>query len=292
MKLMHTLVGLLLATHVVTGSTFAEPFTTVYKIHPPPVTPADFRRVDSLRKTVISRINPKSWYENEGAGQILQVNNSLVIYNNLNTQKQIGRLSKGVLIRVTKNPKNPLSKIQKLKNVSDGMQKPIDVEFNDDPFDIAIDALSHLSKINITIDSRALDNLGIDTETPITCSYRNIPTLVVLNLILKEIDPDLTWMPTAKGISITTLETAENNLFKQTYNTGMFVKRTANPQRTQLETLEAIASTVAPLSWDQVGGPAMIRAMPNGDIAVMQTAENHIKILQLLINIEAANLSR
>ena len=290
MSTLQQLIGSLLVILATVGNGFAEPITVVYKIQPPPVTPKDYQKLDLLTKNIIRTIAPASWDRNGGVGQILQVNNSLVIHNSPATLAKVQRASANVLLPVTKKRKNSLSQIQSLKRFAKGLQKPINmIEFDDTPLDLAVETLADHSEIKIKLDLRSLDNLGVSVDTPVTCELRSTSTLSVLNLLLRTIDPSLTWIPTTKELVITTLDVAENNLVKQTYKTSRFARRSADPKLTQLETIEAIVSTVDPLSWEEVGGTAIIREMKNGDITVMQTAKNHVKIWGLISNIEAAN---
>ncbi len=290
MNKLQQLFGSLLVIFATVSSGFTEPMTVVYKIQPPPVKPQDFQILDLLKKSIIRKIDPASWKGNGGFGQILQVNNAFVIQNNPHTQDKVRRIYKNSLLPVTKKIKNPLSQIDSLKRFAKGLQKPIDIDLEDEvPLDLVMDVVADFSKIKIQLDFRSLENLGIDADTPLSFKLKNISTRSALDLMLQTIDPELTWIPTKTGLLITTREVAENNLVKQTYKTSRFARRTVDPELTQLETIEAIVSTVDPLSWEEVGGTAMIREMKTGDIVVVQTAKNHIKILDLISHIEAAN---
>ena len=64
------LTSILLASTSI-GNCSAEPTTVVYEIKPPPVSPRDFKIVNSMRSYLMQKIEPESWLDsdaNDGDG--------------------------------------------------------------------------------------------------------------------------------------------------------------------------------------------------------------------------------
>jgi hypothetical protein len=74
------------------------------------------------------------------------------------------------------------------------------------------------------------------------------------------------------------------NLVTQSYDLNQLVPRLASPQ----PLIDLICNTVAPETWDVVGGPAKLELTPNGRLAILHEPAVHATLNKLLTAIKAA----
>mgnify|MGYP002623647870 CR=1 FL=1 len=89
------------------------------------------------------------------------------------------------------------------------------LEFIETPLQDVIDYLKDLHGIEIQIDHRALEDVGIGSDTPITRNLKGITLRSALRLMLKEMD--LTYVVRDEVLQITTPEEAESELTTKVY---------------------------------------------------------------------------
>ena len=164
-------------------------------------------------------------------------------------------------------------------------------EFTETPLQDVIDAVAEMHQINILIDHRALDDVGMATDVPVTFTLSDVSLHSGLSLLLRPLD--LTWAIRDEVLLITTSKEAERMLIPLVYEVGDLVKcrDKLGDEWADYDTLiELITSTVEPDTWDEVGGPGAIEAAPFAGaemLAVSQTYQIHGKIEKLLENIRA-----
>ncbi|MDP6445944.1 MAG: hypothetical protein QF805_19300, partial [Pirellulaceae bacterium] len=95
------------------------------------------------------------------------------------------------------------------------------LEFIEQPLNEVIDYLADLHRIPIVIDTKALDDVGIGTDTPVTRNLRGISLRSALRLMLKELE--LTYIIRDEVLQITTPEEAELQLVTKVYPVGDLV---------------------------------------------------------------------
>ena len=275
---------------------FAEPTTVVYKINPAPISPRDFMIVDSIRSSLMRKVEPGSWLDSDandgdGAGTIFFANNALVIYNETAVHKKIQnqKSMRKKIVPVKKKSVPLLSGIEELKDVASELQKKISVKFDEEPLRNAINTIARESKIVIKIDSKSLRDLGIAVDVPVNCEIKNVSTLAALEQTLKEVDRRLTWSVKGKELLVTTISTSEDALTKKTYKTSRFNLQNVNHKLTQEALAQIISYNVDMTSWGVVGGPGQIEVLNNGDMVIKQTTRNHVKIQALLAYIADAS---
>ena len=89
------------------------------------------------------------------------------------------------------------------------------LEFIETPLQDVVDYLKDLHGIEIQIDHRALEDIGIGSDTPITRNLKGITLRSALRLMLKEMD--LTYVVRDEVLLITTPEEAESELTTKVY---------------------------------------------------------------------------
>ena len=172
------------------------------------------------------------------------------------------------------------------KKIEEALAAKTTLEFVEAPLQDVVDYLKSLHEIPIVLDRRALDDVGIGTDSPITVNLKDISLESVLKLTLRELD--LTWTIRHEVLLITTAEEAETLLLTRVYDVGDLVicRDPSGDLWADYDTLiETVTSTIAPESWADVGGPGAIAgASFQGAeaLTVAQTYQIHRRIEKLL----------
>jgi hypothetical protein len=139
------------------------------------------------------------------------------------------------------------------------------------------DWLSQQAKVRVRIDWRALEDMGLDAETPLeTTQVEGGGLRVALRALLDDID--LATIVEHGTLLVTTAEAAE-----QTLTVGFYPLPTqvdaGNPQTL----IDLIQSNVAADTWDTVGGPGAIRPAEEANtLAISQTQAVHAELLAFM----------
>ena len=96
------------------------------------------------------------------------------------------------------------------------LQEPTSLELIETPLADAVAEVQDKHGVHVYLDHRALDDVGIPSDTPITFVMSGIPLRSALELMLGQLD--LTWTIKAGVLLITTPEEAENLLVTKTYD--------------------------------------------------------------------------
>jgi hypothetical protein len=97
------------------------------------------------------------------------------------------------------------------------LDEPTRMDFEETPLDEVVDYLKEFHGIEIQLDTKALDEVGIGSDTPVTARVRGISLRSGLRLMLKAIDPTLTYAIQNEVLMLTTREAAEENLVTRVY---------------------------------------------------------------------------
>lgn len=120
--------------------------------------------------------------------------------------------------------------------------------FVETPLEEAIEMISRNHNIPIVVDTRALEEVGLTPDTPVSLSLKDVTLRAFLRLMLYELD--LTYMIKDQVMQITTVEAAEQNLGTQMY------RLPDNLVDKSGEVLTALQSAVVPDAWSTHGGPS------------------------------------
>ncbi len=146
------------------------------------------------------------------------------------------------------------------------LESPTHVDFRDTPFSEAVQFLADLHKIEIQLDQRALDEVGIPPDTPITMCLTGVSLESALNLILRQ--HDLTWIVWDEVLLITTPDKAAESMTTNVYDlAGLFGQEASASD----SLVSLITDTIDPTSWCQVGGP--------GAIVTLRTEGLHVLVI-------------
>jgi hypothetical protein len=165
-----------------------------------------------------------------------------------------------------------------------------DMSFNETPLRDVVAQFCKILEVPVVLDKTALENAGIDLETPITIMSQGTTARAVLRRILG--DRDLTWQIHDEALVITTRERAGENLETRLYPLpwGSVTQVAIDFQ----SLIDLVHKTVAPETWDVAGGPAVIQPFGDGTgavLAVAQTADVHDEIEGLLRGLHELGLA-
>ena len=192
-------------------------------------------------------------------------------------------------------------------------------EFMETPLQDVLDMFAEMTKVQMYVDHRALNDVEVTGQEPVTMNLMDLPVEMLLRLVLRQLDLD--YMLEHGVVIITTPEEVERNLDIQVYRVddlveGPSARQTAtfygagaySTGETEFDqedtedggypryergggTLKArynvealiglITTTVHPESWENVGGPATIEEF-RGALVVSQTLRGHRQIEKLL----------
>ncbi len=150
-------------------------------------------------------------------------------------------------------------------------------------------------KINVLIDSRALDDIGLGSDTPMEgIEVERVELETAINVILEQLD--LCFYVRDHILIITTPEEAENNLSTYVYPVANLLDMwlISHPGDTSLyadyeSLIEVITSTLSPDSWDEVGGAGAIEVYDDSQaLVISQTRDVHKQIQALLDTLRKA----
>jgi hypothetical protein len=158
------------------------------------------------------------------------------------------------------------------------LERPMEpMDFNESPLRDVAEHLSEVLGVPVEIDARALEDLGLDLDTPITLMLHGVRGHALLNRMLSPLD--LAWIVQDEALLITTKEKAEERLEVRLYYLPLGYD-------TDFQALiDLIQSTVAADTWDTVGGPGAMRPMeegPTSQLVVSTTYQVHREVEGLL----------
>jgi len=168
------------------------------------------------------------------------------------------------------------------------MERSVSVKFMEQPLTEVVDYLRGQIKAVVLIDRRALDDVGIPQDTPITAKFSDMSLRSVLGYLLRPLD--LTWDLRDGALLITTPEETEGRLHRVVYDVVDLVKTAdpSTPEEYDYDSLiSLITTTIAPQTWDAVGGPGAIEAF-RGGVVVSQSTHVHNQLQEMLTSYREA----
>jgi hypothetical protein len=107
------------------------------------------------------------------------------------------------------------------------LDEPASIELTEKPLTALVDHIRQQHHIPVQIDKRALIDIGVDSDAPITAAVSQIPLHDALDLILQDLQ--LTWIIKSGVLLITTQEEEESHLIATCYDIADI--RAAAPDR-------------------------------------------------------------
>ena len=159
-------------------------------------------------------------------------------------------------------------------------------EFTEEALSVVMEYFGDLLSIDIAIDHTALNDMGVDVETPVSVSLANVPFGSALDLILEP--HGLGWAVRGGVLRITTADEAANMLLTRLYDVADLVtyRDVDGAVWEDYDTLVGtITETVEPDTWDDAGGAGSIQGATFATarvLVVSQTYSVHQKLGKLL----------
>ncbi len=236
--------------------------------------------VSSLVAQIGTQVEPKSWVDNGGTGTISAwPRGAVVISQTQKTFRILERRFAGTLRRIDPREAKPNPRKGKAEaGIAAKLKQPVSLQFVETPLHDVVDYLSDLTKVKIHFDEKALKDAGVDGSTPITINVRGVNLRSGLSLLTAGCQ--LTWVPTANGIEITSPSVAESKLTLVSYDVHDLVDVRGSPKTL----VDIITNTVQCKSWQDNGGTGTIEAKNGGSVLqVSQNARADEEIEQLLL---------
>ena len=149
------------------------------------------------------------------------------------------------------------------------------------------DRLSQQFGVPIALDWKNLEEAGVNQDAPINKRLDSIPLASILQHGLRDVE--LTFTIRNHVILITTPEETESKLTTKIYPVRdlVFTGVGRDGYGEDYDSLiELITTTIAPSSWDEVGGPGSIGAFDNASsLVISQTDDVHRAIEPLLVKL-------
>ncbi len=183
-------------------------------------------------------------------------------------------------------PKTAAETLSSEQRIQNALRFPVSAQFREQPLEEVVAVLENMADIDILIDTRALDDVGIGTDVPVSCDFGPQKKLLSLRSVLNHIlgQFDLTWIVRHETLTITTPEEAENELWLSVFPVSDLIVVTDQEQRSRYDyqaLIEVTRAVIAPHTWDEVGGAGTITPI-FGALAISQTQQVNDEIGDLL----------
>ncbi len=248
--------------------------TRVYKV-------ARMINADSLISDLTKNINPNSWSDVGGPGSLSYVaGRVLVVAQTDRVHRKIAKHYGNQLTPVGAQQAQ-IPSIPGLEFPVKALTAPTRAEFVKTPLVDVIRYFESRHNVAIHLDTRSLDLVGIGSDCPISINVNGVQLSNVLRLMLRNLE--LTWRAGKSGITITTPESDEKELFLAGYKASDLSKH-----ESFADIIDTVTTVVHPASWDKVGGPASLRKGIRGTLDVRQNFQGHLAVARLLADLRIA----
>ncbi len=295
-----------------------------------------FTSNEGLKELIRDCLEPQSWSELGGPGGITIESGSLCVRQTYALQVQLERLLKclrtvkalpGSRYSVVPQDISPLA--AQAQQIREQLRTTrVTVSIQDTPLEEIVEYLGKAGKFSVQIDNRALEDVGLTSDIPVTIDAANLPLQTVLDRILEErelcrlIDGDVLVITTPieqegrlhvcvypvrdlvwRGLQVTDPET--RLLFRYRGGLGIHYGGFGTPNIPPLfdkelpvlphyeSLVNAIERTIEPDTWEVLGGPGSMDVFGDGDCLVISQMESvHQRIEQLLADLRAQRHSK
>jgi len=235
------------------------------------------RDYDGLASLMLLIIAPETWDEVGGVGALAFFRGHLTVLQSYETHQEIARFL--AVIRKSRDGESLQNRDVGGATIREQLRQSATVSFHETPLGEAADFLGRQYNLPIVVDVRALDDVGFDGHEPVSLRVSRVPLQTVLDLVLQSLD--LTWTVRGEAVLITTPEKAEGRLRTECYPIHKLVDVHGQSPPTAEDLIEIVTTTVAPETWNDVGGRGSI-GMYRNVLVVSQTDRVQEKIARLL----------
>ncbi|MCA9270744.1 MAG: STN domain-containing protein, partial [Planctomycetales bacterium] len=244
---------------------------------------------DDLCYLVTGALAPETWEDVGGPGSVSVLRKSLIVSQARSVHEEVAQLlgalaaAQAADLRALGDkavPRFPQAGAAEAR-IAKALAKRVTLDFVETPLADVADFMREKIQVEIQVDARALDDVGIGTDTPINLHVKNISAAAALRHMLRELD--LTYTVVDEVVMITTPEEAETRLQTRVYPvadllraardvTDEFLPDDAQGAAAGDELIELVTATASPATWEDVGGPGSISVW-NDCLVVAQTEE-------------------
>jgi len=133
------------------------------------------------------------------------------------------------------------------------LDRPCDsLEFAETPLRDVVAMIAERAGIGIALHHKGLDDAGLDPETPLTGRFENTPLRSVLRAVLEDVD--LATIVRHGRLLVTTVAESQDHPVRMFYP--------VLPGEDVDEVVAVVERTIAPHTWDTVGGHGVVTAAP------------------------------
>jgi len=231
-----------------------------------PDDPAAARReFAAVRSLITSVVLPQSWDEVGGPGTIVGIPpgapKAAVVVQDRRSHEEVEELlallDRAARLEPGAGPIPLMPTDPAEEKIRKALASPTEFEFIETPLQDVVELLKDKHKIEIQIDRRALDDVGIGTDTRVTKNLHGISLRSALRLMLREFD--LTYVIQDEVLLVTTPEEACGRPSTVLYPIGdlMPVDCKEPKDRTAYgaKLVETVTRLIKPATWDEIGGP-------------------------------------
>ena len=263
--------------------------TVVYPLPQPEHSGGDVDE-DTWADLITRNIEPSDWTDVGGKGHCTAVPGAVVIAHSENVHRQIRRFLNS-LNQLASPPQtfaavplHPFLAGRSERRIAAALSRPVKGDYDAQPWHEVIADLARQHDIPLLINGRKLEEAGVDWLQPTTVHVDGATLESALHQILD--DPYLTFEVRHGLLIVTTLEDAESpdHMPLMAHPVHDLVNWPALPDYDAL--IDLIETTIAPESWNDVGGPGATREF-DGWLIFYQRADIHAQIERLLADLRA-----
>lgn len=244
-----------------------------------------------LASLIASLLDPQSWDVVGGPASIVadraQGKEALVVSQTEQVHRQVASFL-AVLRDVARQPADKLPvavsdngwwrQTPETDAVRKALQQKLTCEFRETPLTEVLQFLQSCTQVPILLDRRNIEQAGVPADAPLTATHKDVALQDVLTMVLKDLD--LTYIVTDDVLLVTTPDFESYQHTWAIYPIGDLVTagRSAN------ELIHMLTTTIAPQSWDAVGGSGAVRGIRGVTqaLVITQSCDVHRQIAALL----------
>jgi hypothetical protein len=236
--------------------------------------------VDRLEENIRKTVQEDTWADRGGEGMMSFAPGLLIISHRAPIHHQISQQFGEFLQAVPTQSVKPQKRRRK-STPEQALNHETSCEFSETPLSDVVEYLSKLHGVEISLNVRGLDDVGIADDTPVTFNLQGVRLSSALNLILQPLD--LTWIVNKDSILITIHEDAESRLTVVSYPVSDLLVDGS------LETLiEIVEMHAAAGSWEDQGGHCKLVIGERGTLNVTQSYAGHQQFREFLADLRRA----
>jgi hypothetical protein len=181
------------------------------------------RDADGLLEMVMSHVQPTTWTDVGGTGAIEVLDQGLIVAQSWTVQQEVAQFVQAIDKAYAQHHQgNFRSPIEVGENDSSSTQavrralaEPTSLQFNESPLSDVVVFIKEQHKLQVQLDTAALDTAGITTDSPVNIDVEGVPLANSLNIMLKSIES--TYVVRDEVLLITTPEEVDNQLITRIY---------------------------------------------------------------------------